>query len=76
MTQHDIAARAHHYVIALLCVVVFGAIAAHLDNQRDAANQAACMHAEQQAKAAAQPDTWVGLDRDGRRMVALDRIKK
>jgi hypothetical protein len=36
MTQHHIAARAHHYVVAILVCVIFGGIAAHLDNERDA----------------------------------------
>jgi hypothetical protein len=51
MSEHILVARINRYIIALFCVIAFGAIAAHLDKQRDAGNAAARAHVEQQAKA-------------------------
>lgn len=76
MSQHEVNFRIENYIIALILAVAMGACAAHFDGKRDAEREAQTERAAKQAKAAAQPDTWARLDRDGREMVAFDRIRK
>jgi hypothetical protein len=51
MNEHALVERINRYIITLFCVIAFGAIAAHLDKQRDAGDAAVRAHVEQQAKA-------------------------
>jgi hypothetical protein len=51
MNEHILVARINRYIIALFCVIAFGAMAAHLDKQREADDKAVRAHVERQAKA-------------------------
>lgn len=55
--------------ILILCLLAF---AQHQDEKDE---RAACAHAKQQQRAAAQPDTWAKLNQDARRMTAYEQIK-
>lgn len=54
---------------AILCILGF------TQHKDEADDQAVRAHVQQQAKAAAQPDTWAKLDKQGRYMTAYDCIK-
>jgi hypothetical protein len=50
MTEHDIAARAHHWATATIAGVALLAVLAHTQRQDEADDKAARAHVEQQAK--------------------------
>lgn len=76
MTSYEVCATITSHMIALLAAIGLIFIICYAPTHDEADDQAARAHAEQQAKAAAQPDTWAGLDRESKQMVAFDRIKK
>lgn len=60
----------------MIAAVALGALMAHAQTKDAQDDCAARAHVEQQAKAAAQPDSWAKLDADGRRMTNYDGIRK
>lgn len=76
MTTHELSAQIASHAIALLAAIGLVFTICYAPTKDEADDQAARTHAEQQARAAAQPDTWAGLDREGKQMVAYDWIKK
>lgn len=76
MTQREVSAQIASHMIALVAACALVALLSYASTKDDADNRAVCAHVEKQAKAAAQPDTWAKLDRQGRDLVAFDRIGK
>lgn len=62
MTQLDITARKDNLLVGLIAAVTL-ALLVHAQHKDEADDQAARVHVQQQAKAAAQPDRWAQLER-------------
>jgi hypothetical protein len=76
MSQHEINFRIESYIAFVFGLVIFGALLAHSQHKDATDDATARAQVKQQAKAAAQPDTWARLERQGCAMVACDRIGK
>lgn len=61
MSNHEIAARAHHWVIATLAGVIMLSLLAQSQRKDAADDQAVRAQVAKQARAASQPDTWAKL---------------
>lgn len=70
MSQHEIASRAHHYVITLICIVAMGAVLAHVQHQDEVDDQAAQQHAQ-----GARPVGWIDLEKVADAMTIVGRRK-
>lgn len=76
MTQREVSAQIASHMIALVAACALVALLSYASTKDEVDNRAACAHVAKQAKAAAQPDTWAKLDRQGRQMAAYDQIRK
>lgn len=76
MSHHEVRTRIASHMIALLAAIGLVAIIAMAQHKDEADDTKARAQVAEQARAAAQPDTWAGLDRESKQMVAFDRIRK
>jgi hypothetical protein len=76
MTQRELAATITSHMIALLAAIGLVAIIALAQHKDEADDSKARAQVEQQARAAAQPDTWARLDHQSKEMVNYEGIKK
>lgn len=76
MTAHEVTAQSISRMITVLAAICLTIIICRAPVSDAADNDKARVQVAEQARAAAQPDTWGKLDRQSKQMVAFDRIKK
>lgn len=76
MTAHQVTARVESIAVCFIAAVVLISLVAHSQYKDECDDDAVRTQAEQQERAAAQPDTWPKLDQQSRQMVSFDRFPK
>lgn len=61
MTRHDIAARADNLVVGIIAAVALASLLAYTQTKDEADHKLACAYVAEQAREAAQPETWARL---------------
>jgi hypothetical protein len=75
MTRYEANAKISSHMIQLLAALGIAFVICYAPTKDEADDAKIRAQVEQQAKAAAQPDTWAGLDRDGKQLVSYGQIK-
>lgn len=76
MSQHEVTNQIASHMIALLAAIGLVAIIGLTQHQDEADDAKARAQVAEQARAAAQPDTWEKLDHQSKEMVNFEGIKK